>query len=221
MDRAQANLVQSRAHLARLQLDYNRFEKLLPTKAISQEDFDKAAGDREEAAGGGEGGGSGVAVGAVEPGFHHGSGVDQRADQPTVDRRGEPRAGGRNAVTTIVSLHPIYAYFDIDERTTLRIRRLVQSGEDQSEEFQVKVDVGLTDETGFPHKGSINFVDNRVEVTTGTLRLRAVLDNSRRLFSPGMFARIQLPVGEPHSAILVAGITGDGVGPGAQVRVRG
>ena len=204
-DRAQANLTQARAHLARLQLDYNRFEKLLPTKAISQEDFDKAAGDREEAAAG---------VKVTEAALQSSrlnldfttvrASISGRISRQLIDAGNMVRADD-TPLTTIVSLNPIYAYFDVDERTMLRIRRLFQAGKIKAEkEFQVKVELGLTDEEGFPHQGTVNFVDNRLDVTTGTLRLRAVVDNTKQLFSPGMFVRIRLPVGEPHTAILVA-----------------
>jgi RND family efflux transporter MFP subunit len=205
VDRAQANLTQARAHLARLQLDYNRFEKLLPTKAISQEDFDKASGDRDEAA---------AAVKVAEAALQSArlnldfttvrAPISGRISRQMIDAGNMVRADD-TPLTTIVSLDSIYAYFDVDERTMLRIRRLFQAGKIKAEkEFQVKVELGLTDEEGFPHQGTVNFVDNRLDVTTGTLRLRAVVDNKRQLFSPGMFVRIRLPVGEPHTAMLVA-----------------
>ena len=109
-------------------------------------------------------------------------------------------------LTTIVSLDPMYAYFDIDERTLLKLRRLTAEGKIKARDDGnvIPVWVGLSDEEEFPHAGEINFTDNRVDPSTGTLRVRGVLPNPKpRLFSPGMFVRIRLPVGEPHQAILI------------------
>ena len=70
-------------------------------------------------------------------------------------------------------------------------------------EAKLKVLLGLADEKGYPHEGTIDFADNRLDVMTGTLRLRGVFPNPKRILSPGMFARIRLPKGEPHQAILI------------------
>jgi RND family efflux transporter MFP subunit len=99
----------------------------------------------------------------------------------------------------------MYAYFDVDERTMLRIRRLVRAGKVKSaQQSEVKVYLGLSDEEGYPHEGTINFIDNQVDAMTGTLRLRGVFPNQKRILSPGMFARIKVPIGDPHRAILVS-----------------
>ena len=66
------------------------------------------------------------------------------------------------------------------------------------------VRLGLGDDEGFPHEGTVDFVDNQVDVNTGTLRMRGVFPNPDRLLTPGLFARIRLPIGKPHQAILVA-----------------
>ena len=112
--------------------------------------------------------------------------------------------GGGTLLTTIVSVDPMYAYFDIDEGTDLEIRRLIREGKAQSaREVEMPVLLGLANEEGHPHRGTINFVDNQVNPKTGTLRLRGVFDNKGELLSPGYFVRIRLPIGEPHAALLV------------------
>ncbi len=68
---------------------------------------------------------------------------------------------------------------------------------------KIKLLLGLADEDGYPHEGMLDFADNRLDMMTGTLRVRGVFPNSKRMISPGMFARIRLPKGEPHRAILV------------------
>jgi RND family efflux transporter MFP subunit len=99
----------------------------------------------------------------------------------------------------------MYAYFDVDERTLLTLRRLVEKRKASSyRDATLPVYLGLSDEEGFPHEGTINFADNQGDVMTGTLKVRGEFRNESRLLSPGMFARIRLPIGTPHKAILVA-----------------
>jgi RND family efflux transporter MFP subunit len=110
-------------------------------------------------------------------------------------------------LTTLVSLDPIYAYFDLDERTTLRLQRLVREHKirwSQSEGAGLPVLLGLADEEGFPKQGTINFADNHVDPDTGTWRLRGLFANADQSLSPGLFVRIHLPIGEPYPATLVS-----------------
>jgi multidrug efflux system membrane fusion protein len=113
-------------------------------------------------------------------------------------------------LTTVVSLDPIHAYFDMDEPTLLRIRRAINEGriERHSESITLPVLMGLQGEEGFPQTGSVNFFDNQVNPTTGSISVRGVFPNPEpkggvRLLSPGMFVRIRLPIGTPHKALLV------------------
>ena len=133
-------------------------------------------------------------------------------------------------LTTVVSLDPMYVYFDMDERTLLQIRRATNQGllkwnrrEPLSEPAlavlgisarafspppQLPVLMGLQGEDGFPHAGNIDFSNNQVNPGTGSLSVRGVFDNPKppggvRLLSPGMFVRIRLPIGQPHQALLV------------------
>jgi RND family efflux transporter MFP subunit len=104
----------------------------------------------------------------------------------------------------IVSVDPIYAYFDVDEQTVLRIRQWIREGQLKSyKDADLPVFLGLSTEQDHPHRGQIDFVENRLDPTTGTLNVRAVFNNPRRMLSPGLFARIRLRVSPPHSAVLV------------------
>jgi RND family efflux transporter MFP subunit len=98
-------------------------------------------------------------------------------------------------LATIVSLDPIHVHFDVDERTILKLRSL--------RDKEMPVLVSLATEDAFPRKGVINFVSHEVNPETGTLSLRAVLTNQDRSLTPGMFARVRLPLGGPHKALLV------------------
>jgi multidrug efflux system membrane fusion protein len=114
-------------------------------------------------------------------------------------------------LTTLVALDPIYAAFDIDERTVLRLRELIRKGELRSSRETTRfVQVGLaSDDDSFPLSGPIVFRDNQIDSGTGTLRIRAQLDNPqldrqpRYMLSPGQFVRVRLPIGNPREALLV------------------
>jgi RND family efflux transporter MFP subunit len=111
---------------------------------------------------------------------------------------------GGTLLTTIVSVDPMYAYFDVDERTVLRIRQLIREGKAKSaREIEWPVSLGLANEEGFPHQGTINFEDNQVNPKTGTLRVRGVFPNKDEALSPGFFARVRVPIGRAHQALLV------------------
>jgi RND family efflux transporter MFP subunit len=99
----------------------------------------------------------------------------------------------------------MYAYFDVDEGTVLRVRQLIREGKVKSaRDVTWPVYVGLANEAGFPHEGTINFVDNQVNPKVGTLRLRGVFPNKDEALSPGYFVRVRVPIGLPHDALLVS-----------------
>ncbi|HEY3962946.1 MAG TPA: efflux RND transporter periplasmic adaptor subunit [Planctomycetaceae bacterium] len=119
-------------------------------------------------------------------------------------------------LTTIVSVDPINVYFNLDERTLLVVHKLMREGKvkgakgkhaDDREVFSVEL--GLATDEGYPKQGYIDFLDNHVDPATGTVRVRGVFANpefqpQRREMTPGMFAHVRVPLGEPHSALLVA-----------------
>jgi multidrug efflux system membrane fusion protein len=113
-------------------------------------------------------------------------------------------------LTTVVSYDPMYVFFDVDERTVLRVRTMINEGKIHvpANRTDIPVFMGLEGEDGFPHEGRLNFVNNTVNPSTGTIAVRSVFPNplppgGRRLLTPGMFVRIRLPIGPPHQALLV------------------
>jgi multidrug efflux system membrane fusion protein len=112
-------------------------------------------------------------------------------------------------LTTVVSLDPMYAYFDVDEATLLRVQKGINEGTIKPpEDGEIPVQMALQGEAGYPHSGKINFVNNQVNPTTGSISFRGVFENRKspkgaRLLKPGMFVRIRLPMGDPHPALLV------------------
>lgn len=114
------------------------------------------------------------------------------------------QTGGGTLLTTIVSVDPIYAYFDVDERTVLRVKQLIREGKAGTpDEVEIPVWLGLANEEGHPHRGVINFIDNQVNPKTGTLKARGVFPNKDGVLLPGYFGRIRVPIGNPHKALLV------------------
>jgi RND family efflux transporter MFP subunit len=112
--------------------------------------------------------------------------------------------GAGTVLTTIVSVDPLYAYFDVDELTVLRVGKLLREGKVQSpNNVRVPVWLGLANEDGHPHQGVVNFIDNQVKSGTGTLRVRGVFPNKDQALAPGLFARVRVPIGAPHKALLV------------------
>jgi multidrug efflux system membrane fusion protein len=136
--------------------------------------------------------------------------IDGRADRYNLTP-GNLVTQDQTVLTTIVSLDPVYAYFDVDERTLLRVRKASVAGGPKQPEAGAEVPafLSLPDEEGFLHRGTVNFVGNHVDPTTGTISIRAVFANPEskggtQLFMPGMFVRVRLQIGKPYSALLVS-----------------
>src|SRR5579872_4864275 len=132
--------------------------------------------------------------------------IDGRASRAEVTR-GNLVTGGNNGgtlLTTVVSTDPIYVYFEGDENAYLRYNQLAREGErPSSRDVKNPVRIALANEKEFTHEGHMDFVDNQLDVRTGTIRARAVLDNKQGLFTPGMFARVQLLGSGEYNALLI------------------
>lgn len=104
-------------------------------------------------------------------------------------------------LTSVVSLDPVHVYFEGDEQTFLKYQALMRSGDRAGSGNPVRI--GLSGTDGYPYEGVVDFVDNQVDPATGTIGLRAVLPNPDRLFTPGLFARVQLLARNESDAMLV------------------
>ncbi len=116
-------------------------------------------------------------------------------------------SGGTNQstlLTTIVSTNPIHCYFDANEQAFLKYARLAKEGKrESSRDVKNPVRVALVDETGFPHSGHMDFVDNRIDPNTGTIRGRAILANEDGLLTPGLFVKVRLPGSGQYEAVMI------------------
>ncbi len=187
----------------------DRANKLIESKQISREQFDLVTGDRAEAEAAVRVAKANLQTAKLNLSF-------TQVHAPLAGQISRTQLDPGNLVkqddtilTTLVTFDPIFAYFEVDERTLLTMRRYVEQGKiktvakDDKGEPLVPVLMGLADEEGFPHSGTINFVDNRLDVATGTLQVRGIFDNPTHILSPGLFVRVRLPIGEPYPAILI------------------
>jgi RND family efflux transporter MFP subunit len=205
----EATLKRARAELARAQsahrqarTEQERAVKLLALRALSQEEFDarNAASEKAEAD-------VQAAQAAVESAALDLSFTRVQAPITGVVGKAEITAGnfvasGDTVLTRLVSIDPVYVRFEGDEAAYLRQEQQARAHGAGKRAAQ-SVWVGLANEAGHPHQGTMVFTDNELDAQTGTIRARARLSNRERLFTPGLFARVKLGEGATHDAILI------------------
>ncbi len=205
-DQTAATLEQGRARLTTATNNHLRAEALFRRNAIGREEYDRIQGDFAEATAN-----IGVAKAALDSAqlnldfTHVTAPISGRLSRRMVDPGNLVRADD-TLLTTIVSFDPMYVYFDVDERTMLKLRRLIAQGKIKSrQEAEIPIFVGLSDDGDkFPHRGTINFSDNKVISSTGTLQVRGAIENPKpRILSPGLYVRVRLPVGASHKSLLI------------------
>lgn len=183
---AAANSARAKADLAKLELA--RAERLLADKAIAQREFDERASALKELDASARAAAAAAEAARLNLSYTQVvSPINGRVSKAeiTLGNLVDPAA----VLTSVVSLDKIYASFDGDESTFLRVGGQAHKGQ------PVTVKVGLANETGFPHEGKLEFVDNQLDVRTGSVRMRATFDNKDRALVPGLFARVQLDGG--------------------------
>jgi RND family efflux transporter MFP subunit len=213
LDQARASLEFSKASLVKTQADYDIGLAVAKQEkgAISQQELVKRLGSRDEAK---------ASVDKAKADVEQAQlNFDWCKVRSPIDGRvsrymftlGNLVTQDQSQLTTVVSQNPMYVYFDMDENTLLRVLRtliLPSKVPLMKEPGGIPVDMGLSDEVGFPHKGHINFANNVVNPSTGTIQVRGEFDNppndfGQHLLRPGMFVRVRLPLGKPRKALLV------------------
>jgi RND family efflux transporter MFP subunit len=227
LDRTEANVGQAEAHLHRLEADYRRAQDMLARRSMGREEYDKIAGDLGEAR---------AMLAAARAARNTArlnleycqvtAPVTGRVSMRYVDPGNMVKADD-TPLTLIVTQDPMYARFDVDERTFRRIQSHLE------QQVRLPVFMGLVDEKGFPHEGTINFADVRVDPDSVSVWLRgtfpnpgpkfqaghclaclglasspttaasALFPNPHKPLTPGLTVRVLLPLGEPHLAVLV------------------
>lgn len=194
---ARAELEQARSQLQLAEGEAGRAQRLLESRAISQEEYDQrraallnARASVQQAQ---------AALQSAELNLQYTrvtAPVDGRTGRALVTK-GNLASADQTLLTTLVSVDPLYVYFDSNEDIAVGSPQLLAPGKTEP------VRIGLVGEDGFPHQGALDFIDNRLNPNTGTLQYRAVLENPNGTFKPGQFARVEMPVAELDSALLV------------------
>ncbi len=207
LDAAKAQLQQAKVLLDQAEIDFRRSESLAPNGIVPRKTLDddralhrqrQAQVDIARAA---------VAAAELDLSFTHvAAPIGGRVDRVLVTE-GNLVAGGNagaaTLLTTIVSIDQLYVYFDIDEATYLGFATDVRTPESEGFAGKLPVQVGLMTDTGFPHLGELDFLGNRVDRSTGTIRARALVKNPDGRLTPGLFARVRLVTAEPAQTVLI------------------
>jgi membrane fusion protein, multidrug efflux system len=186
VDRLQANLDQARAEQALAASNAARARKLLEQHAVSREEADRLDTAAQSARGQVAATSAALRTARLDREF-----TEVRAPIDGRVSNAQITAGNlvtpADVLTSVVSVDPVYAYFDIDEHSYLKLDRLRRAHGKAPQ-----VAMALADERGFPHAGRIDFVDNQLRSGSGTIRLRAVFDNADARYTPGLYVRLQL-----------------------------
>jgi multidrug efflux system membrane fusion protein len=197
VDKLAANLAQAKSELQLAQSNAGRAERLLAQHAVSSEEAQRlqtaALSARSQVAATD----ASLDAARLDRSFTEvRSPIDGRVSNAAITRGNLVTPS--DVLTSVVSVNPVYAYFDIDEQSFLKLDRL------RRERGQAPVvAMGLANEEGYPHTGKIDFVDNQLRAGSGTIRLRAVFDNSDATYTPGLYARIQLRSAGAHPRALI------------------
>ena len=204
--RAQADLARARSQAELGRSEAARAKKLSDLQAISTETYEQRRSAAAEAQANVAAAQAAVDAARLNLEFTQvRAPISGRAGRALVTAGNLVSAGDSASVlTTLVLLDKVHVHFDTDERTFLHYAELARKGERPSENGAgVPVQVGLVGEDGFPHAGTVDFLDNQVDPNTGTIRARALLDNADRNFTPGLFARVRVLGSGRFKAMLV------------------
>lgn len=204
--RARAGLTQTREQLAFAEIQYQRARTLVARNAVSRGSYDEAASRRRALEAETEAGEATVRAAELDVGY-------TRITAPVAGRVGRAlitkgnlvtgETGGASLLTTLVSTDPIHVIFDVDEQVYLRALSTARETAIAPAGDGIGVSVQLMSEDGFPHRGYLNFIDNQVQPSTGTVQVRAVLPNPNGRLTPGLFVRVRLELSAPRDTVLI------------------
>jgi len=192
VNKAEADAALAEARRKRSEADFQRALQLLTRRAISREDHDKAASDRAE---------SEAALRLAQAYVEQAKSllrltkvvapISGKTGRSLIDV-GNLIRGGENGpvLVTLVSIDPVYVYFDIDERNALRLQKKLQ--QEKAKDVRLPIAVGLAGEEGFPRAAVVNFIDNRVNPDTSSVRVRGTLPNLDHALMPGLSVRVRM-----------------------------
>ncbi|MGY3688068.1 efflux RND transporter periplasmic adaptor subunit [Vibrio coralliilyticus] len=200
--RLKAELSSAQTSLNQAIKDYERAQRLSKTKAISQETVDARFADKQRSI---------ASVSALKAALAQAeldleftlvrAPIDGKVSNAEITK-GNYVTTGQTVLTSLVSTSHMYAYFDVDERNYLKYQQLNNLLPENGEAENV-VQMALANDTGYPHVGYIDFVDNAIDETTGTIRVRAVFDNEKQNLLPGMFAKLRIAGSASYQGVLI------------------
>lgn len=209
---AEGQVEQLKARKIKFAADVKRYRDLVPKGAATAQDLDKAIGELGEADAGISSAQAEVERARLDLAYAKVAapidGLISKAQLTVGNLIGA--SGGEQLLTTIVRMDPMYVYFDVDQRAAQRYRaaaiqkRAGQPDPKTVRELNIPFQFGLASEDGFPHTGVIDFIDNKVDPTTGTIVIRGEVENKARLFRAGFFARVRVAAGDKYQAVLVS-----------------
>jgi RND family efflux transporter MFP subunit len=208
-DSAVADVEKAKAARELAQSDLTRGDKLLASRAISQEEYEQRVSASRSAAAGLQSAEAAVSVARLNLAYTRVvSPIDGRVGRAEITQgnlvAGGLTGGAPTRLTTVVSLDPMYAYFDAAEQDYLRYVDLARRGDrPSSRDTNNPVKMALSNEKTYTHDGHMDFVDNRIDPQTGTIKGRAVFPNSDRFLTPGMFVRLRLVGSGKYRAVLI------------------
>ncbi|MHC5093968.1 MAG: efflux RND transporter periplasmic adaptor subunit [Planctomycetota bacterium] len=204
VEQAEAMLQSTIAERHRAQADLKRVEQAVISGAVSEQEVDLKRADRDIAV---------ASVANAEAALKQAelqlsyttvtSPVTGRVSRRFVDAGNLVSPTQNTLLTRVVAFDPMYVYFNISERLLSQILRRSGKTDEERRQSGAKMMIGLSDESDFSHEGTIDFIDNRVDATTGTVQLRGEVPNKNRLLYPGMFVRIRIPSRQETPSLLV------------------
>ena len=202
LEQAKAELARARSQASLARSESGRSEKLIGTQAISREAWEQRRSAASQAQADVLAAEAAVDMAQLNLDFTRVTApIDGRASRAMITTGNLVTAGDSASVlTTLVSQDRMYVYFDVDEAIYLQYQAMARQGQNRG---SLPVEIALTGEQGYPHRGTVDFLDNQLTASTGTIRMRATLDNQQRQFTPGLFARVRLPGSAEFNALLV------------------
>jgi multidrug efflux system membrane fusion protein len=194
--RAQSQLAAAKARAELAQSDLGRAKALLESQAISRQEYDQLTSGTRTTQADIQGADASLRVARLNLEY-----TQVRAPIAGRASRANITVGNlvneQSVLTSIAGVSKVYAYFEGSEQTYLRLKAR------RDADKAPKVKMGLANETGFPHEGVVDFIDNRLNPQTGAIRMRATFDNARGLFTPGLAARLRMEGSNAYDAVLV------------------
>ena len=206
LEQAQATLARAKTQASLARSEASRTDKLINTNVVSREEWEQRRSAATQAQADIQAAQAAVDAAQLNLDFTKVTApIDGRASRALITSGHRVTAGDSASVlTTVVSQKTVYVYFDVDESTYLHYQNLARSGQGAaSNHLALPVEIGLVGEDGYPHQGKVDFLDNQLTPSTGTIRMRALLDNTQRQFIPGLFARVRLPGSAEFQATLI------------------